>query len=85
MFKGFFIKTIVKWLAKLDGQEGFSFQDVVEFVRLADQLTEVTGLDKANWVIKKIVEFFGGNEAWILQTIAQLAYVYARMKGVIKR
>lgn len=85
MFKGYFIKKIISWLAKLDGMDGLSLNDLVALVKKADQITEITGSEKAQNVINNLIEWWGGNQGWILQTITQLAYAYARIKGYIKR
>ena len=85
MFKGRAIKTIVKWLAKRDGIKGFSFNDIIAFVQLADTITELTGADKANKAIHEATVYYNTNRSWIIQTIVQLGYVYARMKGLLNR
>ena len=85
MFKSFFIKSIINWLGRLDGVPGFALGDVVEIIELADQFFKLSGAEKKQKAIGMLEEELGFKTGWIMETVAQLAYAYARIKGFIKR
>lgn len=76
----YLIKTVAKWLAKIGGED---FDNIVFWVMdLAEENLE--GWQKAEEVIKMFNEEWGDRAGFVARTVVQLAYAYAKIKGLLK-
>lgn len=79
--KVFLIKFIASKLARIGGSD---FDTVVEWV-VEQSEKEISGLEKAEEVIGLFNKKWGEVAGFIVRTVVQLAYAYARIKGEITK
>ena len=77
------VTTLIKFIAsKLSGIGGRGFDDVVEWViEVAPQ--DMRGWEKAEQVIRIFNHRWAEVAGFAVRTVVQLAYAYARIKGLI--
>lgn len=73
------IKFVATKLAKIGGSD---FDKVVEWV-IEQAEKEISGLEKAEEVIGLFNQKWGDITGFIVRTVVQLAYAYARIKKLI--
>lgn len=77
--KIYLIKLAAKWLAKIDNA---GFDKIVQWVINVSE-KNVSGLKKANEVIREFNKEWADRANFIQRTVVQLAYAYTKLKKLL--